>query len=79
MTHYHIHCLVAGGAWNEREGCWRSAHSRYLFGKDALSKCFQARFIGRLESLRRRGKLHYDGEAAALVADAAWDALILRL
>ena len=78
-AHYHLHCLVAGGAWNEREGCWRSAHSRYLFGKDALARCFQARFISRLESLRRRAKLRYDGEATALAADAAWDALIRRL
>ena len=47
MPHYYLHCLVAGGAWraaakppgedgNATEGVWRSAHSRYLFGKDAL-------------------------------------------
>jgi hypothetical protein len=78
-AHYHLHCLVAGGAWNKQENRWRSAHNRYLFGKDALATCFQARFIGRLESLRKRGKLRYDGEAAALVADVAWDALIRRL
>ena len=79
MAHYHLHCLVAGGVWNDDEAVWRSSHGRYLFGKDALAKCFQARFIGRLESLRRRGKLHYDGEAAARVTDANWDALIHRL
>ena len=72
-AHYHLHCLVAGGAWNDAEHVWRSSHTRYLFGKDALATCFQARFIRRLESLRQRGKLRFDDEPAE------WDALIRRL
>jgi hypothetical protein len=79
-AHYHLHCLVAGGAWNAREGVWRSANSRYLFGKDALASAFRARFIRRLEALHRSGKLRVDGDPAAGLADpAAWDALIQRL
>ena len=73
MPHYHLHCLVAGGAWNREENVWRSAHSRYLFGKDALASAFRARFIRRLESLRRHGKLRFDDDPAA------WDTLIRRL
>jgi hypothetical protein len=79
-AHYHLHCLVAGGAWNASEGVWRSANSRYLFGKDALASAFRARFIRRLEALHRSGKLRVDGDPAAGLADpAAWDALIQRL
>lgn len=77
--HPHLHCLVPGGAWNATEGAWRGAHRRYLFGKDALAACFRARFVRRLESLRRRGKLRLEGAAAALAEPAAWDALALRL
>ena len=77
--HYHLHCLVAGGAWDAKEKVWRSAHSRYLFGKDALAACFRARFTRRIESLRRRGKLRFTGAASALAEPAAWDALIRRL
>jgi len=73
MPHYHLHCLVAGGAWNTDEKVWRNAHRRFLFGKDALAAAFRSRFIRRLESLRRRGKLAFDGEPAA------WNALIRRL
>jgi len=72
-AHYHLHCLVPGGAWNAHEHVWRSAHSRFLFGKDALASAFRARFIRRLESLRRRGKLAFDGDSAA------WDELIRHL
>lgn len=73
MAHYHLHCLVAGGAWNEKERTWRSAHARYLFSKDALAACFRARFMRRLGSLHTRGKLHFEGDPAA------WIALIQRL
>ena len=79
-VHYHLHCLVPGGAWNEDEGVWRNAHHRYLFDKNALGTCFKARYIRRLESLRKRGKLRFTGEnAVALAEPAAWDALLRRL
>jgi len=77
--HHHLHCLVAGGAWDADAGVWRVAHGRFLFGKDALAACFKARFIRRLESLRRRGRLRFGGGASALAEPAAWDALVRRL
>jgi hypothetical protein len=77
--HYHLHCLVAGGAWDTKENVWRSANGRFLFGKDALSACFKARFIRRIVSLRGRGKLRFGGGASALAEPAAWDALVRRL
>jgi len=73
LPHYHVHCLVAGGAWDAGGGVWRSSHSRYLFGKDALASAFRARFIRRLESLRARGRLASGGDPAD------WAALIRRL
>jgi hypothetical protein len=78
-AHHHLHCLVAGGAWDAGAGVWRGASRRFLFGKDALAACLRARLIRRLESLRRRGKLRFGGEASALAEPAAWDALIRRL
>jgi hypothetical protein len=81
---------VPGGAWraaaqppgvsgNAAHGRWRSAHRRFLFGKDALAKAFQARFIRRLQTLRRRRKLAFTGDAATLASPAAWDAFIQGL
>ena len=77
--HYHLHCLVAGGAWDAAAGVWRGADRRFLFGKDALAACFRARFLRRLESLRLRGKLRFGGEASALAEPAAWDTLVRSL
>ena len=77
--HHHLHCLVAGGAWDAEGNVWRSADSRFLFGKDALAACFKGRFIRRIESLRRRGKLRFAGEASPLAEPAAWDSFIRGL
>lgn len=73
LLHYHVHCLVPGGAWNADTGTWRSANRHYLFGKQALASAFQARFIARLKTLRRRNRLRYDGPATTLASDADWN------
>jgi len=79
LPHYHIHCLVPGGAWNEEKGEWRDSHPKYLFGQDALCAAFRARFIKRLESLRRRDKLKMTGAAAKWSEAEHWDRLIEKL
>ena len=77
--HYHLHCLVAGGAWDADAKVWRGASGRFLFRKDSLAACFRARFIRRIESLRKRDKLRFKGAASALAEPTAWDAMIRRL
>jgi hypothetical protein len=79
LAHYHVHCLVPGGAWDEATGSWRSANRRYLFGKQALASAFQARYIARLRALRRANRLRYDGPAADLATDAAWNTWLQSL
>ena len=74
--HYHVHCLVPGGAWDEAAGAWRGAHRCYLFGQKALAKAFQARYIARLKALRRRNRLFYDGLASEFEPEAGWKALL---
>ena len=79
LLHYHLHCLIPGGAWDATTGMWRSAHGHYLFGKSSLAKAFQARFIHRLSVLRRRNRLVYAGAAANLASEAGWNTLVDQL
>jgi hypothetical protein len=79
LLHYHLHCLIPGGAWDAGTQTWRTANPKYLFGKDALAQAFQARFIKRLQSLRKAGRLCFTGEASALADDGAWSAWITTL
>ncbi len=77
--HFHIHCLVPGGVWREQTREWVPCRNRWLFRKDSLATAFRNRFIKRLESLRRRGKLQFRGKAVALAGDGAWERLLERL
>jgi hypothetical protein len=77
--HFHVHCLVPGGVWREKTGTWHPCRRKWLFRKDSLADAFRNRYLRRLESLRRRGKLSFSGRAAALAGPDAWDALTSSL
>jgi hypothetical protein len=77
--HFHLHCIVPGGVWREATGEWVHCRSRWLFRKDSLADAFRARYIKRLEALRRRGKLRFSGPAAALANPDAWGVLMDKL
>jgi hypothetical protein len=77
--HFHIHCLVPGGVWRAETAEWIACRNRWLFRKSSLADAFRNRFIRRLESLRRRGKLTYRRRAAPLADDGAWGELLARL
>jgi len=77
--HFHIHCLVPGGVWRERTRTWKPCRSKWLFRKNSLAAAFRNRYLQRLGSLHRRGKLSYGGGAAALADPRTWEALISTL
>jgi hypothetical protein len=46
--HFHIHCLVAGGALSFDKKRWVSSHKSYLFRVQSLSKEFKKQYLKRL-------------------------------
>jgi hypothetical protein len=84
-THFHVHCIVPGGVWRATAkpaaaaGQWVPCRGKWLFRKESLADAFRNRFLQRLCSLRKRGKLAYGGRAAPLAADAAWETLLATL
>jgi len=70
--HFHIHCIVPGGVWRKASQEWVPCRGKWLFREDSLGDAFRNRFLRRLGSLRKRGKLAYSGRAAALAADPDW-------
>jgi hypothetical protein len=79
LEHFHIHCIVPGGVWRAESKEWIPCRGKWLFKKDSLADAFRNRFIKRLRSLRKRGKLAYGSTAAELEDDAAWEALLAQL
>jgi hypothetical protein len=77
--HFHVHCIVPGGVWREASQAWVPCRGKWLFRKDSLCDAFRNRFLQRLRSLRRCGKLTYGGRAAPLASDLAWEPLLATL
>ena len=61
--HFHLHCLVAGGAVSKDKKRWLSVKNDYLFNEEALSQVFRGKFMERLEHVRKTGALKFTGGA----------------
>ena len=44
-AHFHLHCLVAGGAVSTDGSCWITCKGDYLFNEQALALVFRGKFI----------------------------------
>lgn len=44
-AHFHLHCLIAGGAVSKDGARWTPCKGNYLFNKEALSMVFRGKFI----------------------------------
>jgi hypothetical protein len=59
-AHFHLHCLIPGGAICSKSKCWIPCKGSYLFNQEALSLVFRGKFIDRLTRAVRAGKLQLD-------------------
>ena len=47
-AHFHLHCLVAGGAISKDGSSWIPCKSDYLFNEQALALVFRGKFMAYL-------------------------------
>jgi hypothetical protein len=59
--HFHLHCLLAGGAISSDENRWIPCND-YLFNQEALSLVFRAKFMDLMTRACRCGKLKFNGQ-----------------
>ena len=57
-AHFHLHCLVAGGALCDDGSRWRPCKGKYLFNARALSLVFRGKFMAHLKKACERGHLN---------------------
>lgn len=55
--HFHVHCVIAGGAIAEGGSKWLPAGKNFLFAVRALSKVFRAKYIEGLRQLLDKNEL----------------------
>lgn len=53
-AHFHLHCLVAGGAISPDGSCWTPVKNKYLFNARALSLVFRGKFMDRMKHACQR-------------------------
>jgi hypothetical protein len=56
-AHFHLHCLVAGGAVSPDGSRWISCKKNYLFNARALSLVFRGKFVERMKKACQRQDL----------------------
>ena len=60
-AHFHLHCLIAGGAVSKDGARWTSCKNNYLFNKEALSLVFRGKFMDRMSHACQCEKLKLAG------------------
>jgi hypothetical protein len=59
--HFHLHCLVPGGAVAEDWSCWIPCKNQYLFNQQALAIVFRSKFIDYMIQANDNGRLVFPG------------------
>lgn len=77
--HFHLHCLIPGGALSFDHTRWIAARQAFLFSVKALSLVFRAKFLALLEQAFVKEQLQFPGRSAALVQPAAFADLVRSL
>lgn len=76
LDHFHLHCLIAGGALSMDDNCWIAARKNFLFAVRALSVVFRAKVLDLLKQGFAQEKLKFVGRTSRLAQGDAFRELI---
>jgi hypothetical protein len=77
--HFHLHCLIPGGALSCDGTQWIATRRNFLFSVKALSLLFRGKFLALLEQAFSKEQLQFPGRTAALAQPAAFADLVRSL
>jgi hypothetical protein len=77
--HFHLHCLIPGGALSFNGTQWIAARQTFLFSVKALGLVFRGKFLDLLERAFSKDELQFPGRTAALAEPAAFSELVRSL
>ena len=61
-AHFHLHCLVAGGALSVDGACWKPCKENYLFNARAMSLVFRGKFMAHMKKACQCGQIKMAGD-----------------
>jgi hypothetical protein len=70
--HFHLHCLIPGGALSDDGSRWTTASRNFLFPVRALSLVLRAKFLDYLKQAHALSRLQFHGRVAVLADPAVF-------
>lgn len=77
--HFHLHCVIAGGALSFDNDRWIAGREGFLFHVKALSEVFQGKFIDYFQRAFANGELIFPGNTQRFGTSKGFSALIDQL
>lgn len=74
--HFHLHCLVPGGALVCKDQKWQHCQRRFLFPVKALSKVFRGKYLTFMQEAFENNLLQFPGNTQALGTAKGFKGLI---
>jgi len=78
-AHYHVHCLIPGGALSADGQRWHPSRPRFLFPVRALSRVFRGKFLEGLQELYDNQRLCFPAPVEQLGGAVVFQALLAQL
>ncbi len=79
LEHFHLHCVIAGGALSFDKNQWISSRENFLFSVKALSMVFRAKFSDYMNKAFSKGDLIFPGETLQLADEKEFSTFINTL
>jgi hypothetical protein len=79
IDHFHLHCLLPGGALSFNKSRWTPARKSFLFRVESLAKAFKKRYLKLLETAKRKNDLIFLGNTAVFESQKRFEKLIKSL
>jgi len=79
LDHFHLHCLIPGGALALDKSAWIKCANDYLFAQSALSRVFRGKFMDYFNQAYEKGQLIFAGNSEKLGSISGFNQLKAKL
>ncbi|MCP3943508.1 MAG: hypothetical protein GY710_18790 [Desulfobacteraceae bacterium] len=79
IDHFHLHCLIAGGALSFDKKRWVASRRKFMFRVQSLSKEFKKRYLDLFEKAYLNNELYFPGQTAKYESKEEFDFLVQSL
>ena len=79
IDHYHLHCLIPGGALSSDKSRWNPARTSFLFRVQSLAKAFKHQYLTLLMTAKNKKTLIFSGKTKVLESQKRFNHLMESL